>query len=331
MLGRIEISGLKKMLGLKKKIRPNTITAVCPDQGGISIAKVRQGKDIPPILELCTFQHHDDTQPEENLLKKISEDYDLESFACVSTMELGSYSLLMVEAPDVQPEELRVAIRWRIKDLIDFHIDDAVVDVFEVPDTKGAAGRNKMMYAVVSRTVSVKSKIDKLLDAELNLTVTDIPELALRNIASLLPEDVGGVAMAYLGEDKGLITITRQTTLFLSRRIDKGFSSLPDSFMQDNDQEVTRDWLNSIIVEVQRSLDYYESHFSNSQIASIVLTPLPRQLDGVTEYISEQLGIPARILDVNSLIDVSENIDQQLQSECILAIGAALRKESKAL
>ena len=265
------------------------------------------------------------------MLRKIADDYGLERLTCVSTMELDSYNLLMVEAPDVQPDELRAAIRWRIKDLIDFHIDDAVVDVFEVPDTKGAAGRNKMMYAVVSRTETVKSKIDQLLDADINLAVIDIPELALRNIASLLPEDVGGVAMVYMGQEKGLITITRQSTLFLSRRIGKGLNALPESFMHSNEEEVIRDWLDSIIVEVQRSLDYYESHFSNSQVSSIVITPLPRQLSGVTEYISEQLGIPARILDVNTLIDVPESLDQRLQTDCILAIGAALRKESKTL
>lgn len=320
------------MFGLiKKKLKLNTLGAVCPDQDGIAIAQVRQDKGVPPILELCTYQNHHDAQAEKNPLKKIAEHYDLGRMACVSTMELDTYNLLMVEAPDVQPEELRAAIRWKIKDLIDFHIDDSVVDVFEVPDTKAAAGRNKMMYAVVSRSALVKSKIDKFLDSDINLTVIDIPELALRNIASLLPEDVGGVAMVYLGQEKGLITITRQSTLFLSRRIEKGLNTLPDSMMQDNDEEVTRDWLNSIIVEIQRSLDYYESHFSNSQVSSIVLTPLPRSLDGVTNYISEQLGLPARILDVNSLIDVPQHIDQKLQSECILAIGAALRKESKTL
>ncbi|MEX2353015.1 MAG: pilus assembly protein PilM, partial [Gammaproteobacteria bacterium] len=239
--------------------------------------------------------------------------------------------LLMVEAPDVQPDELRAAIRWKIKDLIDYHIDDAVVDVFEVPDTKAAAGKNRMMYAVVARTASVKDRIDSLVNADLNLNVIDIPELALRNIASLLPEDVGGVALVYIGEDKGLITITRQSTLYLSRRIEKGINALPDTLMQGDDPEVIHDWLDAIIVEIQRSLDYYESHFAKPQVSSVILTPLPRQIDGVAEYISSQLEIPARMLDVNTLIDVQEPIDPALQASCILAIGAALRKESAAL
>jgi len=315
---------------LKKKMRTNTIAAVCPAVEGIAVAQVRREKDVAPILELCSYLQRENGKSEDKLLNKISSDHHMERLNCVSMMELGSYSLLMVEAPDVQPDELRAAIRWKIKDLIDFHIDDSVVDVFEVPDSKGS-GRNKMMYVVVSRSASVKARIDQLVNAGFNLSVIDIPELALRNIASLLPEDVGGVALIYIGQDKGLITITRQSTLYLSRRIDKGISALPDTAMHGNDPELVRDWLDGIIVEVQRSLDYYESHFSKPQVSSIIITPLPRQIDGVAEYISGQLEIPARVLDVNSLIDVQQHIDLSMQANCILAIGAALRKESVTL
>ena len=316
---------------LKKKLRSNAIAAICPDQDGIAVARVCREIDLPPVLEMCVYHDRVESQSEENTLKDISDEDDLERLACVSTMELGSYSLLMVEAPDVQPDELRAAIRWKIKDLIDFPIDESVVDVFEVPNAKAAAGRNNMMYVVVARTDSVKEKIDNLLDAKINLTAIDIPEMALKNIASLLPEDVGGVVMVYLGQNMGLITITRHSTLYLSRRIEKGLNSLPDSIMHDNELETTKAWLDDIIVEVQRSLDYYESHFTDSQVSSIVITPLPRQLDGIAEYFTEQMDLPARVMDISSLIDVQEQTDQITQANCILAIGAALRKEGAAL
>jgi len=319
------------MFGLiRKKLRPNTLAAVCPAGDGVAVAQVRREHDMPPILELCSYQPQESDKSATRMLEKIRERYDLERSPCVSMMEVGSYSLLMVEAPDVQPDELRSAIRWKIKDLIDFHIDDAVVDVFEVPDTKGT-GRNRMMYVVVARTSLVKDRIDQLLDAGLNLAVVDIPELALRNIAALLPEDVGGVVLVYIGDDKGLIVITRQSTLYLSRRIEKGLNSLPETPIHDGDPDVIRGWMDGIVVEIQRSLDYYESHFDTPQVSSVVITPLSREIDGMVDYISGQLDLPARILDVNSLIDVQEPLDEHLQANCTLAIGAALRKESISL
>jgi MSHA biogenesis protein MshI len=312
----------------KKKIRRDTVAAICPGSEGVALAEVRRDKDDSPLLDVCRFLPLEPGQSEKSLLNNIAGQYHLDRYPCVSLVELGEYSLLLVEAPDVQPDEVRAAIRWRIKDLIDFHIDDAVLDVFEVPDTK-IPGLDRMMYAVVTRSALVKKRVDTLLDADVNLEVIDIPELALRNIASLLPEDAGGVALLYISDYRGLITITRQTILYLSRRIDKGISALPDTVMHAEDPDIIEPWLDNIIVEIQRSLDYYESHFSQPQVAGIVITPLAREIPGMAEYITDQLEIPTRMLDVNTLIDTKEPMENELQSECLLAIGAALRQENR--
>jgi MSHA biogenesis protein MshI len=312
----------------KKKIRRDTVAAICPGSEGVALAEVRRDKDVSPLLDVCRFLPLEPGQSEKSLLNNIAGQYHLDRYPCVSLVELGEYSLLLVEAPDVQPDEVRAAIRWRIKDLIDFHIDDAVLDVFEVPDTK-IPGLDRMMYAVVTRSALVKKRVDTLLDADVNLEVIDIPELALRNIASLLPEDAGGVALLYISDYRGLITITRQTILYLSRRIDKGISALPDTVMHAEDPDIIEPWLDNIIVEIQRSLDYYESHFSQPQVAGIVITPLAREIPGMAEYITDQLEIPTRMLDVNTLIDTKEPMENELQSECLLAIGAALRQENR--
>lgn len=314
----------------KKKIRQDTVAAICTGDGGVALAQIHRDKDAPPVLDVCRFLSLEGGQSERSLLEHLSDEYHLDRCPCVSLIELGEYSLLMVEAPDVQPDELRAAIRWQIKDLIDFHIDDAVVDVFELPDTK-TPGKNRMMYAVVARSSAVKQRVDEMLDADINLSVIDIPELALRNVAALLPEDTAGVALLYIDDHKGLITITRQGTLYLSRRIEKGYASLPDTAMHVEDPDIIEPWLDSIIVEIQRSLDYYESHFYQPQVSSIVIAPLPREVTGIAEYIHEQLEIPARVLDINALIDTREPVAGSVQSGCLLAIGAALRQESRVL
>lgn len=312
----------------RKKIRQDTVAAICPGSEGIALAEIRRNKDVSPLLDVCQFLSLDPGRSEKSLLNSVAGEYHLNRRRCVSLVDLGEYSLLMVEAPDVKPDEMRAAIRWRIKDLIDFHIDDAVVDVFEAPDTK-TPGKNKMLYAVVAHSSAVKQRVDALLNADVNLNAIDIPELALRNIAALLPEDTGGVAVIYISDYRGLITITRQATLYLSRRIDKGISALPDTVMHAEDPDIIEPWLDNIIVEIQRSLDYYESRYSQPQVAGIVITPLARKIPGMAEYISEQLEIPTRMLDVNTLIDTKQPVEDLLQSECLLAIGAALRQEER--
>lgn len=311
----------------KKKVAKDLLVSVCPNSEGIALACVRRDKDLPPALEQYDFKPAEGTEAD---LKKIVKSRDLDDGVGVSVLELGSYSLMQVEAPDVQPDELKAAIRWKVKDLLDFHIDDAVIDVFEAPES-GSARVNKKMYVVAARSSLVKQRIDSLIDAGLRLEVIDIPEMALRNIAALLPEDVNGVALLYIEKNEGLITITRQDTLYLSRRIRFGYDALPGTAIHADDREAIEAWLDNIIIEVQRSLDYYESHFSQPQISGLVITPIDREIPGMTEYLAGQLGTQARFLDVNEIIDVAENIDRHTQSQCLLAIGAALRQESVAL
>ena len=313
------------MFGLfKQTTDQNAWVAVCANEATIAVARVRRSKDMPPSLELCQLQAVDSISLQGAEIARLTKLHHLDRQNCISTLNLGDYSLLLVEAPDVPAAELRAAIRWRVKDLIDFHIDDAVIDVFDVPNQR-ATGKNSMMYAVVAKSDRVRQQIDLFTQSGLNLEVIDIPELAIRNIAALLPEDVAGVVMLHLGPGRGLIAITRQATLYLSRRIDIGSEELGD------DVDIAGPKLDRIVIEIQRSLDYYESNFSQPAITNVVLTPLPHPVKGIEQYLAGQLGIAVRSLDINALIDSEEPLDMTIQSECLIAIGAALREEAKAL
>ena len=310
------------MFGIShKKIDKSAVVAVCGDDDGIAVARVRRARDLPPTLELCETRAGGSMSVQGAGIAQMTKSLGLDHNVCVTTLAIGTYSLLFVEAPDVPPAELRAAIRWRVKDLIDFHIDDAVIDVFEVPDQK-ASGTNTMMYAVVARSSAVRQQIELLNGAGLNLEIIDIPELALRNLTALLPEDVAGVAFLYLGSHSGLITLTRQGTLYLSRRLDSGWSQLGDN-LQDAESRLDR-----IVVEIQRSLDYYESHFLQPAIGAVVVSPRPPALDGIENYLADQLGMPVRGMDINRIIDVERELTAEVQLHCAMAVGAALRQET---
>ena len=51
---------------------------------------------------------------------------------------------------------------------------------------------------------------------------------------------------------------------------------------------------------------------------------------GIEEYLAGKLRIPVRTLDLNALID-TEPLSDEIQHQCLFAIGAALRSEGKSL
>jgi MSHA biogenesis protein MshI len=309
-------------------MRQDALAAVCPGQGGIAVAVVRREPGVPPCLEHCEFQAPAPGQEESTLLASMVRQHALDQLPCSSVIDLNAYSVLLAEAPDVPAAELRAAMRWRIKELIDFPIDDAVIDVFEAPAQR-AGGAQRPIYVVVARAAVVRRRIEQLLEAGLRLTVVDIPEFAIRNVAALLPEDVGGVAFVMLGRQRGLIVLTRQSTLYLSRRMEAGAGNLLDRAAETLPAQA-EGWLDAIVIEIQRSLDYYESHFSQPPVSGAILAPLGVRIGGLTDYLSSQLGLPVRELDMNEVIDTMTPLAPATQAHCFAAIGAALRVEEEA-
>lgn len=234
----------------------------------------------------------------------------------------GNYQLLLVEAPRVEPSELRAAIRWKVKDLIDFHIDDAVIDVFEIPGQAHRPSGQTMMYAVAARAREIRTHIDRVEDAGLKLEVIDISEMALRNLAALTEEDVQGVCLLHLQDDHGLLTLTRQAHLYLSRRLEIGTLDL------DRDPQAAGE---QIVLEVQRSLDYYDSHFQQAPLAGLNVLPGPAGLDRLVGLLDDNLNLDAAPYPLTSLIQIETEVNPAVLADAILAIGGALRREEFSL
>jgi len=337
---------LFSLLKRKKKVSGLTGLSILGD--GIGIARIQKGtQSAHPQLSFCEFHPATSTTERNTLLADLAAKYALDAAVCSSLMDAQHSSLLLVEAPEVDPTELKAAVRWRIKDLIDFHIDDAVIDVFDIEGQR-ERGRAKMMYVVVSRISTVQEHIDALEGAGINLSVIDIAELAQRNIAALLPEDAAGVALLHFSRNGGLLTLTRGGSLFLARTLEFGSDNFAmelaaqaaaqsgaDEFridaLEDNLSAGMQRLFDNAVLEVQRSLDYYESHFGLPPISALVLAPTEQPIPGLLGYLASNLGLPVRALDLTTIIDSNEPLSDALQAQCLPAIGAALRVEERTL
>jgi len=308
------------MFSLFSKQSKTGYAAVLPTEAGLCVASIA-GNGRQPRLEVCDFVPWPEAGNNDKLLAEAVRRHRLGKRAVTTVMALDDYTVLSVEAPDVPPDELRAAVRWQIKDLIDFHIDDAVVDVFDAPPS-GAHGRQNSLYVVVSRLSRVRERVDQLQQAEANLTTIDIPELVLRNITQRLPEDEAGVAFVYLTRERGLLIITRQSTLYFARTLDMGHAALAAGDHTQYDR---------LVLEVQRSLDYYDRYFVQPPVAGLVLAPCEAPLDGLEGYLHDALGLAVRSLDLREVIACDHDMDTATQARCLPAIGAALRQETAVL
>lgn len=309
-----------------KKRSDKGLVAIGKLSNGIGLSRINTTGGESPVLEILEYAPAEGMEECQQALKQMVSRHKLEGSRCSLLMERENYSILLTDAPDVPQEELADAMRWRVKDLVDFDIEDAVIDVFEVPGHKVVSGK-QMVYVVVAQASVVSERVDLVLQSGLELTTIDIPEMALRNLTALAPEDVSGTALISLGKETGLICLTRQSVLHLARRFSIATTSGAAAFygaQQDSNQQL----LDQLVIEVQRSIDYFERHFTLPPVKELLIMPLNDPLPELEETLSSQLGLNVRTLEIKTLINAQADIDEAVFNRCASLVGAALRQEA---
>jgi MSHA biogenesis protein MshI len=250
---------------------------------------------------------------------------DLAAKAQYSTMlRAGEYDILMVEAPNVPRAEMKSALRWKVKDMVDYPITDATVDFLEIPQEPGAAaGRSAQMYAILARNEVIQQRIEQFEKAGVPLHVIDVPETAQRNIAALYEDPERGVALAYFGADYGLLTITHGGELYLLRRLDVGV----DALASDPDGEDGGP-LERVALEIQRTLDHFERQFRHVAVGRLLLAPTGRPTR-LPEILRARFQMPVDPIDLAEVLDFDGGApDAATQWRLFHHFGAALREGS---
>jgi MSHA biogenesis protein MshI len=246
---------------------------------------------------------------------------------CVGVIGFGSYGLFQVAPPPVPDDELLEAIRWQVKDLIEYPLDEAVVDVFRVGgDTRREGAKNA--YVVAARQSVVQQHARLMRHARLKIHAIDIPELSLRNLAALLPEDARGVSLLYLGAESGVVIVCRGGRLQLARDIPFGTNALAggSGFPEPGGFDDPAERLSLLALDIQRSLDFYESSFRQTPVAALYLLPTATPLPDLLPELQTRLGTTVKPFAPGDILTGTDE-DLEKAAHCLLAVGAALRND----
>lgn len=289
---------------------------------GVCAAVVRRRADDKPLVQAAVM--YPGRKPlAAATLEKMNRDMHAQSYRNTTLLGAGEYQILTLDAPNVPPEELKTAVRWRLKDMLDFPAADATVDVIDIPADKNGPGRSQSLFAVAARNNAVAQRQALYGECKITLSVIDIPEMAQRNIAGLMETQGRGLAMLSFDGEGGLLTVTFDGELYLARRIDVTVVQLADTSDAQRQQ-----YYDKITLELQRSFDYFDRQFHFISVARLVLAP--GGSDGLHAYLADNLYMPVEALDLTALFDFSKVPDLLAvagQARFFLALGAALRQE----
>jgi MSHA biogenesis protein MshI len=296
-------------------------TSVLIDDTRIGIAAVRRRKDQPPQV-LRWDQFASEGADRLAALKRLRGAQHLDRARCTTLLRHGQYQMLQLDAPPVPREERASALRWRIKEMVDFPVDRAGIGVLDIP-TPEAPGRTPQVLVVAARHDFLAPPIQLFQGAKVDLQAIDIPELAQRNVAALFEEPNRALAFLAFDEDGGRLTFSAGGELYVSRHIDVSRSALAAG---NGDLGGLYE---RVLLDVQRSLDNFDRHFSFVSLAKLVVAPVAPG-GAFVDYLKANLYQPVEAMDLQRVMDVAavpRLADPMQQADALLAIGAALREE----
>lgn len=270
-----------------------------------------------------------------------------------AVLGLADAQLLQLEAPAVKPDELKAAARWKIKDLVDGHVDDLTIDVLHVGADADRARRE--IFVAAARNTLIRELSNQAEAMGLALAVVDIAETAQRNLQTAAAEAAGlahraTAALVRHGEHC-LLTIGAGGELYDSRRLawdDAGLQAtdaaaapaapMPDleglDFIDygamsgpDADPGAPR-----LVLEVQRSFDVWERTWTELPLAALFVHA-GDDTGALADRLAASLALPVAALDPQALFPGFDAVAPTAAERAALLplLGALRRGPERAL
>ncbi len=204
-------------------------------------------------------------------LKTVVQKYELQNMHCAWVLSSGQYRLLLLDSLPVAAEELSSAMQWRIKEFINYPVEQAAIDYFQIPINDPRI--KSTLYTVITNKIQLAETANAIRSSGLNLTTITIPEMCMRNLISLSAENQNGIGMLVIYADQCRLIITRNKEIYLVRNIDLPLTILMH-IITDKPEDLSaeqRSALEALSLEIQRSFDYYLTQLHQTPVTKLLI------------------------------------------------------------
>jgi type IV pilus assembly protein PilM len=221
--------------------------------------------------------------------------------------------------PKMPKDELKEAVKWEAKKIVPMPIEEMVMDFMIVGEQEDRGVRRLELVVVAAERSEVLAQYNALKRIGLNIAAVDVNPLALLNAVRLnYAADVeDNVVFVDIGAGKTDINITKRGVLRFTRNVQIGGENITKAIEREIQvsrdeaeamkrqrgmlppgsgvsvsgsdgrlKEVIQREVDRIVLETQRSIDYYRAQFREAEARKVILmggTPL---LPGFQEYFS---------------------------------------------
>lgn len=263
-------------------------------------------------------------------LARFVDAHRLRGASCRATLASSYYSLRLVERPPNVPDaELADATRWLIRDLVEFDVEQSELAILTIPED-GPRARTPKMFVIATQPEVGLDLAHAIDGSGLRLLGFETVETTLLAIDERLPDVVAGSAMIRLDDKSSLMTVVHEGRLFLVRNLHVDLAELDDAAQRalgapDPTGPEVMEALDPLLLDVQRSLDYYESEYGQAPASRLAILPSRIDASPVVPALAEAFRpMQVESIDVEAILDTRASVPEDLRPTLLLAAGATL-------
>ncbi len=266
--------GLKELF-IKNKARIDAQVGLVVSEQGIALA---YRADANQHHINCAFFEQDDVKA----LQDWVSEHKLQGKGVRIVLDYKQYHLYQIEPPTVPEAELNQALLYSLRDRLEYPLNEAQVDSFEMP-RDAARGARAKVNVVAAHLPLLKNKLSLIQKSGLTPSVIDIPEMAFRDLLLSRKTMEKGICLVNYHEQMVTLMIFRKGNLYLSRQIN--IPSWSACLVAKGDAASE-----NLVLEIQRTMDYYQSQLNQPPIAEILIPQGAAPLQSLIDYLHENLG-----------------------------------------
>lgn len=300
------------MFEFKFKIKSTTQTAFCLTETSYSVVTMSTDN------RLLLHEYHEFTaKTTPTLAESLIADakrLHLIGQKCRLVLTPNQYQLVMMDTVDVPETEMAKALKWRLKGLIEYPLNDIAMDAFSIPP-HGVAKQQKKAFVAVTSLSKLREKLALFEAAYIDIAEVGITELALEKICALIPlQHNAPIIVISLEAKNAQLHIFYNSQLYLVRVL-----QLSINFSDENP-----DHHRSTLLEIQRSIDYCLVTLKIPEPQGIFFTPGFGEAKYLLEYLKVEQTKPIQLIDLNALLSLTEPLTPKDQQDMFNSVGGAI-------
>lgn len=237
-------------------------------------------------------------------LKKFLSKHKLQGLSTAATLDDESMKIRKLELPKMPDSDLKEAVKWKMRDVVDGDIEEFIVRWSELPSTDNTKQLNLVGYAVKKAAVNQVKQLLSKAGAHIDHIEPSIVSLSAA-CELIYPSDDYWVGCLDIGQTSSIMSIMGNGKFYFSR-------PLPGVYV-NNQNLAGEEFLQRIAAEIQNTLDTFSVIFKVETLQKVLLSGSGAKLGEIENYLTTNLGVECEVIKpfINLVID--DNMIEQVR------------------